>query len=111
MQNLDIKLKKMPSLSQKYFTYTVKNTEFVMADTAMLIYSYKTQEWDQDKKLYRIWEPQGYPFAVSQDKKDIYLIDDRGFVLISRKFYTIAILETKEKCDKFGVNWMSYIPT
>ena len=94
MDHVDIKLKKMPCLKQHHFTQTVKNREFVFTDSALEIFNYKDGSWSLDRKLYKIWEPMGHPFAISQDKSEIYLVDERGFIVINRKASSIKVLES-----------------
>lgn len=107
--HVDIKLKKMPSLKQKYFTQTIKNKEYVFTDSDMTVYNYKEDSWEHDRELYKYWEPNGDPFSHSQDKSEIYVFGDTGFLLINKKLRKISILESKENCNNYGLNYHDFL--
>lgn len=94
LENTDIKLKKQFSSSKKHFTFTLRNLEYCFTDTDLKIIDLKDpKKIESNKKIYRIWDPVGYKFYVSRDKKEIYTIDERGLILVNLKYYSISVID------------------
>ena len=91
LKDLDIKLKKHKSTKLVNFTYILRNHLYALTDTDLKIIDLSTGEINSDKKLYRIWDPQGYKFHICREKEktELCYIDRNGLVIIDLNHYLI----------------------
>lgn len=98
LKTVDVKLKKQPTHGRAHFTYTLKNREYCLTDSCLRIVDLANpNSFETDKKLYRIWDPQGERFIVSRNRREIYFVDKRGLILIDLKHYLLYILDCEFK--------------